>query len=78
LTVAEFDYFACVIYSKQPDLGTACWVAFSGVFVLFLAGLDGPLYFGCCGVAPIAGYAFYAILCMITTPTRINFFESRK
>jgi rod shape determining protein RodA len=51
-----------VLIARQPDLGTALLVALSGLFVLFLAGLQWRLIFGLAGLAAAAAPALWFVM----------------
>ena len=52
-----------ILVGKQPDLGTALLIAASGLFVLFLAGLQwwkiGAMLAGVAAVAPVAWHSMH-------------------
>ena len=48
-----------VLIARQPDLGTALLVAASGVFVLFLSGLQWRVILGMAGIAAAAAPALW-------------------
>ncbi len=48
-----------LLIMKQPDLGTSILIASSGLFVLFMAGLQWRIILGALALAPVAGYAFW-------------------
>ena len=51
-----------VLIARQPDLGTALLVAVSGVFALFLSGLQWRVIFGLAGVALAAMPALWYVM----------------
>jgi rod shape determining protein RodA len=50
------------LIARQPDLGTALLVAASGVFALFLAGLQWRMVFGFAGLAAAAAPALWFVM----------------
>jgi len=51
-----------VLIARQPDLGTALLVAISGVFVLFLAGLQWRVIFAMAGLAAATAPALWLVM----------------
>jgi rod shape determining protein RodA len=51
-----------VLIARQPDLGTALLVASSGMFALFLAGLQWRLILGLAGLAAAAAPALWFVM----------------
>lgn len=51
-----------LLIARQPDLGTALLVASSGLFTLFLAGLQWRLIFGLAGLAAAAAPALWFVM----------------
>jgi len=51
-----------LLIARQPDLGTALLVASSGVFALFLSGLQWRLIFGLAGLAAAAAPALWFVM----------------
>jgi rod shape determining protein RodA len=51
-----------LLIARQPDLGTALLVAASGLFALFLAGLQWRLIFGMVGLAAAAAPALWYVM----------------
>jgi rod shape determining protein RodA len=51
-----------LLIARQPDLGTALLVAASGLFVLFLAGLQWRLILGMAGLAAAAAPALWFVM----------------
>jgi rod shape determining protein RodA len=51
-----------VLIARQPDLGTALLVAASGLFALFLAGLQWRVIFGMVGLAAAAAPALWFVM----------------
>ena len=51
-----------LLIARQPDLGTALLVAASGVFVLFLSGLQWRLILGLAGLAAAAAPALWMVM----------------
>jgi rod shape determining protein RodA len=51
-----------LLLARQPDLGTALLVASSGLFALFLAGLQWRLIFGLAGLAAAAAPALWFVM----------------
>jgi rod shape determining protein RodA len=50
------------LIARQPDLGTALLVAASGIFVLFLSGLQWRLIFGLAGLAAAVAPALWFVM----------------
>lgn len=51
-----------LLIARQPDLGTALLVAASGLFALFLAGLQWRVIFGMAGLAAAAAPALWFVM----------------
>ena len=51
-----------LMIAKQPDLGTSLLVAVSGLFVLFLAGLQWRYILGALALAPLAGFSLWQVM----------------
>jgi len=51
-----------LLIARQPDLGTALLVASSGIFALFLSGLQWRLIFGLAGLAAAAAPALWFVM----------------
>ncbi|MCZ2723377.1 rod shape-determining protein RodA [Marinomonas sp. 15G1-11] len=51
-----------LMIAKQPDLGTSLLVAVSGIFVLFLAGLQWRYIIGAFALAPLAGFSLWQVM----------------
>jgi rod shape determining protein RodA len=62
LVAAAILAVPAVLIARQPDLGTALLVASSGLFVLFLAGLQWRLIFGLAGLAAAAAPALWFVM----------------
>jgi rod shape determining protein RodA len=62
LVAAAILAVPAVLIARQPDLGTALLVASSGLFALFLAGLQWRLIFGLAGLAAAAAPALWFVM----------------
>ena len=55
-------FLPVLIIAKQPDLGTALLVGFSGIFVLFLAGLGWRYILAAMFATPVAGLFLWQVM----------------
>jgi len=62
LVAAAILAVPAVLIARQPDLGTALLVASSGLFALFLAGLQWRLIFSLAGLAAAAAPALWFVM----------------
>jgi rod shape determining protein RodA len=62
LAAAAILGIPALLIARQPDLGTALLVAASGLFALFLAGLQWRLIFGMAGLAAAAAPALWFVM----------------
>ncbi len=51
-----------LMIARQPDLGTSLLVAVSGLFVLFLAGLQWRYIIGSFALAPLVGFSLWQVM----------------
>lgn len=62
ITVLVIIVVPVLMIAKQPDLGTSLLVAVSGLFVLFLAGLQWRYIIGAFALAPLAGFSLWQVM----------------